>query len=89
MRIEARHVGGAWDISGTLIFRMTLRWVLHLKSDWPAAARNLIPLSRFPQGKAGAGRFPPRRGKARGSTRKRGFKALRCPPLRIPPMWHR
>jgi hypothetical protein len=26
---------------------------------WPAAARNLIPLSRFPQGQAGAGRVPP------------------------------
>ena len=27
---------------------------------WPAAARNLIPLSRFPPGQAGAGGFPPR-----------------------------
>jgi hypothetical protein len=41
----------------------------------PAAARSLIPLSRFPKGKAGAGGFPPRRIK-RGSPHKRAAAPL-------------
>ena len=64
------------------------------KLELPAAARNLIPLSRFPQGgKPGRGRFPPRRARSApantagtascsGSPRKRG-----SPPLRDPPRW--
>ena len=48
----------------------------------PAAARSLIPLSRFPwKGKAGAGGFPPRR-RQRGSPHKRADAPL-CIPRRL------
>jgi hypothetical protein len=59
------------------------------ETEWPAAARNLIPLSRFPKGgKPGRGWFPPRRKHAArqqktlsrrdaaGSPHKRGCRPL-------------
>ena len=57
------------------------------ETKWPAAARNLIPLSRFPQGQAGAGGFPPRRGALPRLPPQEGFQnASLKPPLRIPPV---
>jgi hypothetical protein len=46
---------------------MRIRRIRHVRTKWPAAARNLIPLSRFPQGQAGAGMVPPTRRTLRAS----------------------
>jgi hypothetical protein len=69
------------------------------EAELPAAARNLIPLSRFPQGKAGAGMVPPTPRTLRASQNRwpasmqrlppqEGFQSAPLkPPLRDPPGW--
>jgi hypothetical protein len=54
------------------------RRVRHLRDKIACGSKEFDPpFPVSPKGQAGAGGFPPRRGRSRGSPRKRGFKALR------------
>src|SRR5580658_11142188 len=55
--------------------------------NWPAAARNLNPLSRFPQGESRGGRVSPHAGSTLSASKKRWHTSmLPAPPTRgLPP----